>query len=181
MRENTSETGKRISWVIISPSIVNPMGRIVDLQELERFLPGKSKGRIVLTGGSFDILHIGHVKFLSEAKGEGDYLIILLESDQKVKKLKGSNRPVFIQRERAEMLAALGSVDLVVLLRMIEDDADYLNLMTKIKPDIIAVTENDPLIENKRRQAKEVGGELKIISLTKTFSTSKLAKILGVE
>jgi len=79
------------------------------------------------------------------------------------------------------MLAALGSVDLVVLLPMMEDDGDYLNLVMEIKPDIIAVTEDDPQIENKRRQAREVGGELKIVSLTKTFSASKLAKILGVE
>jgi D-beta-D-heptose 7-phosphate kinase/D-beta-D-heptose 1-phosphate adenosyltransferase len=121
------------------------------------------------------------VKFLSEAKGAGDCLIILLESDQKVKKLKGSHRPVFNQRERAEMLSALRSVDLIVLLPMMEDDGDYLNLVMKIKPDIIAVTEDDPQIENKRRQAREVGGELKIILLTKTFSTSKLAKIVGVE
>src|SRR4030042_3165316 len=158
--------------------MANPMGRIVDLQELERFLPGKSRARIVLTGGCFDILHIGHVKFLSEAKGAGDCLIILLESDQKVKKLKGSHRPVFNQRERAEMLSALRSVDLIVLLPMMEDDGDYLNLVMKIKPDLIAVTEDDPQIENKRRQAREVGGELKIVSLTKTFSASKLAKIL---
>jgi len=161
--------------------MVNPMGRIVDSQDLKRFLPEKSKGKIVLAGGSFDILHIGHVKFLSEAKGAEDYLIILLESDQKVKKLKGSHRPVFSQRERAEMLAALTSVDLIVLIPMMENDADYLNLVMKIKPDIIAVTENDPEIENKRRQAREAGGELKIILLTKTFSTSKLAKIVGVE
>ena len=150
------------------------------MQELERFFPGKSEGKIVLTGGCFDILHIGHVKFLSGAKGAGDYLIILLESDQKVKKLKGRNRPVFNQRERAEMLSALASVDLIVLLPMMEDDGDYLNLVTKIKPDIIAVTENDPQIEDRRRQAKGVGSELKIIPLTKTFSTSKLAEILGV-
>jgi rfaE bifunctional protein nucleotidyltransferase chain/domain len=180
MRKNTSETGKLISCVVISPSIVSPMEKMIDLQELERFLPRESKGKIVLTGGCFDILHIGHVKFLSEAKGAGDYLIILLENDEKVKKLKGKNRPVFIQKERAEMLSALRSVDLIVLLPMMENDGDYLNLVAKIKPDIIAVTEDDPQIENKRRQAKEVGGELKIISLTKTFSTSKLAKILGV-
>jgi rfaE bifunctional protein nucleotidyltransferase chain/domain len=151
------------------------------LQELERFLSGKSKGKIVLAGGSFDILHIGHVKFLSEAKGAGDYLIILLESDQKVKKVKGSNRPVFIQKERAEMLSSIRSIDLIVLLPMMENDSDYLNLVMKIKPDIIAVAEDDPHIEKKRRQAKKVGAMLKIISLTKTFSTSKLAKITGVE
>ncbi len=157
------------------------MARIVNLQELKTFLPGKSKGRIVLTGGCFDILHIGHVRFLSEAKGMGDYLIVLLESDKKVEKLKGRNRPVFIQRERAEMLSALESVDLIVLLPMVEGDSDYLNIVTEIKPDIIAVTENDPHIEKKRRQAKEVEGELKVVSFIKTYSTSKLAKILEVE
>jgi FAD synthetase len=157
------------------------MARIVDSQELEKFLPGEGKGRIVLVGGCFDILHIGHVRFLSEAKGMGDYLIVLLESDKKARKLKGRNRPVFIQSERAEMLSSLRSVDLVVLLPMMENDKDYLNLITKIKPGVIAVTENDPNIEKKRRQAEEAGAELKIIPLTKTFSSSKLVKILGIE
>ena len=157
------------------------MARIVNLQELKKFLPRESKGRIVLTGGCFDILHIGHVRFLSEAKRMGDYLVVLLESDKKVKKLKGKNRPVLTQKERAEMLSALESVDLIVLLPMIENDSDYLNLVMKIKPDIIAVTENDPHIEKKKGQAKKIGGELKVISFIKTYSTSKLAKILGVE
>ena len=157
------------------------MARIVDLQKLKKFLPGENKGRIVLTGGCFDILHIGHVSFLSEAKKMGDYLVVLLESDRNVKKLKGRDRPVFIQEERAEMLSALASVDLIVLLPTMQKDSDYLNLVMKIKPDVIAVTEDDPHIEKKRYQAKEIGGELRIISLTKTFSTSKLAKILGME
>ncbi len=157
------------------------MARIVNLQDLKTFLPGRSESRIVVTGGCFDILHIGHVRFLSEAKGMGDYLIVFLESDKNVKKLKGKNRPVFIQKERAEMLSALRSVDLIVLLPMMENDSDYLNLVMKIKPDIIAVTEDDSHIEKKRRQAKEVGAMLKIISFEKTFSTSKLAKILKME
>jgi rfaE bifunctional protein nucleotidyltransferase chain/domain len=157
------------------------MARIVNLQELKTVFQRENKGKIVLTGGCFDILHIGHVRFLSEAKRMGDYLVVLLESDKRVKKLKGKNRPVFIQKERAEMLSALESVDLIVALPMMENDSDYLDLVMKIKPDVIAVTENDPLIEKKRSQAKEVGGKLKIISLAKTFSTSKLAKILGVD
>ena len=132
-------------------------------------------------GGCFDILHIGHVRFLSEAKRMGDYLVVLLEGDQKLKKLKGGKRPIFIQKERAEMLSALGSVDLIVLLRTMETDRSYLNLIKRIKPAVIAVTENDPLIEKKRRQSEEVGSELRIIPLTKTVSTSKLATILGVE
>lgn len=157
------------------------MARIVNLRELTKFLPRKGEDRIVLAGGCFDILHIGHVRFLSEAKRMGDYLVVLLESDKKVKKLKGKNRPVFVQKERAEMLSALENVDLIVLLPTIERDSDYLNLVSKIKPDIIAVTENDPLIEKKRRQAKRIRGELKVVSLRETVSTSKLAKILGVD
>ena len=157
------------------------MARIVNLQELKTFLPRGNKGTIVLAGGCFDILHVGHVRFLSEAKKMGDYLVVLLENDKNVKKLKGKNRPVFIQKERAEMLSALGSVDLIVLLPMMENDCDYLNLVMKIKPDIIAVTENDPHTEKKRRLAKQIGGELKVIPSIKTLSTSKLAKILGVD
>ena len=157
------------------------MGRIVHLKEFEMSLPIEKKGRTVLVGGCFDILHIGHVRFLSEAKKMGDYLIVLLESDEKVKRLKGKSKPVFIQKERAEMLSALQCVDLVVLLPVMENDKDYLNLINKIKPNIIAVTENDPNIEKKQGQAREVGGKLKIVSHIKTFSTSKLAKILGVE
>ena len=157
------------------------MARIVDLQELEKVLPREKKGKIVLAGGCFDILHIGHVRFLSEAKKMGNYLVVLLENDKKVKKLKGENRPIFTQQLRAERLSALNCVDLVVLLPMMENDSDYLNLVMKIKPDIIAVTENDPHIEKKKRQAKTVGGELKVIPFVETLSSSTLAKIIGID
>ncbi len=157
------------------------MPRIVHLQELTTVLPINSEGRIVLTGGCFDILHLGHVRFLSEARAMGDYLVVLLESDERAKELKGRNRPFCNQEERAEMLSALRSVDLIVLLPTMGKDSDYLNLLTKIKPDIIAIAENDPHREKRKRQAKEIGAELEIVSLTKTFSTSKLAKVLGME
>jgi len=157
------------------------MEKVVNLEELKKSLLRKGEGRIVLTGGCFDILHIGHVRFLAEAKQMGDTLVVLLEHDLTVKKLKGENRPVFIQRERAEMLSALGSVDLVVLLPTMENDSDYLNLLKTIKPDIIAVTENDPQMEKRKDQAKQIGRELKVIPVTKTLSTSKLAKMLGVD
>ncbi len=162
-------------------SLLNHMARIVNLRELTKVLPRKGEGRIILAGGCFDILHIGHVRFLSEAKGMGDYLVVLLESDGNVKKLKGKGRPVFTQKERAEMLSSIRSIDLIVLLPMMKNDNDYLSLVMKINPDIIAATEDDPHIEKKRRQAKKVGATLRIVSLTKTFSTSKLANMLGVE
>jgi D-beta-D-heptose 7-phosphate kinase/D-beta-D-heptose 1-phosphate adenosyltransferase len=157
------------------------MARIVNLQELKNFLPRGKKGRILLAGGCFDILHVGHVRFLSEAKKMGGYLVVLLENDKNVKRLKGGNRPIFIQKERAEMLSALGSVDLVVLLPTMENDSDYLNLVMKIKPDIIVVTENDLYVEKKKLQAEIVGGELRVIPFVKTLSTSALAKIVGVD
>ena len=151
------------------------------MQELEKVLPRQKKGKIVLAGGCFDILHIGHVRFLSEAKKMGNYLVVLLENDKKVKMLKGENRPIFAQELRAEMISALNCVDLVVLLPMMGNDRDYLNLVTKIKPDIIAVTENDPHIEKKKRQAETVGGELRLIPFVETLSSSTLAKIIGVD
>jgi len=157
------------------------MASIVHLQELETFLPKEDKGRIVLAGGCFDILHIGHVRFLSKAKKMGDYLIILLESDEKVKKLKGKNRPIFTQEIRAEMLSALICVDLVVVLPMMENDSDYLKLVMKIKPHIIAVTENDLRIEKKKLQAEIVRGEMRVIPFVKTLSSSALAKMIGVD
>ncbi len=166
---------------LISSLTLDPMARIIKLQELEAFLPREDKGRIVLTGGCFDILHIGHVRFFSEAKKMGNYLVVLLENDEKVRKLKGKNRPIFTQEIRAEMLSALICVDMVVLLPMMENDSDYMNLVMKIKPDIIAATENDPRIDKKRRQAKSVGGKLKVVSFTKTLSTSALARIIGVD
>ena len=79
------------------------------------------------------------------------------------------------------MLSALGSVDLVVLLPAIENDSAYLDLVMEIRPNIIAVTENDPRIEEKKVQAKEIGGELRVIPFMKRYSTSRLAKILGVD
>jgi D-beta-D-heptose 7-phosphate kinase/D-beta-D-heptose 1-phosphate adenosyltransferase len=157
------------------------MASIVNLQELETILRRENKGSVVLVGGCFDIFHIGHLRFLSEAKKMGDYLIVLLEKDEKVKKLKGKNRPIFTQDVRAEMLSALNCVDLVVVLPMMEKDSDYLDLLMKVKPDIIAVTENDPRIEKKKHQAETVGGQLRVIPFVKTLSTSALAKTIGVD
>src|SRR3989344_7858927 len=76
----------------------------------------KEHGEIVVTtSGSFDIMHSAHVHFLSKAKREGDVLIVLLNSDESIKRNKGLKRPIIPQKERAKMLAALNSVDYVVL------------------------------------------------------------------
>lgn len=159
------------------------MGKIINLNILkdEVFDIKNKKQSIVLVGGCFDILHVGHIKFLEEAKKNGDILFVLLESDEKVKRLKGSNKPVFSQTERAKVISAVNTVDFVIILPDIKSDTQYDKLIRKIHPDIIAITENDPYTLKKKRQAEDVNGKLIVIPHVKTYSSSKLATIVGIE
>lgn len=137
--------------------------------------------RRVLVGGCFDVLHFGHIMFLKEAKKLGDVLIILLESDEKVRTMKGDKRPIHTQRQRATMLDALLCVDEVVMLPSVTTDTYYKELVSGIKPSIIAVTEGDPIVDKKRVQAESIGAQLTVIPKIHTPSTSQLAKLLGLE
>ncbi len=159
------------------------MAKIINTQLLEKVVQSvrKTDKSIVLVGGCFDILHVGHIKFLKEAKKHGDHLLVILESDETVKKLKGENRPNFPQNDRAEVLSSIKYVDSVVLLNPIGKDDEYNKLILQIRPDIIAVTENDPILEKKKRQVKLVGGKLAVIPFVKTYSSSKLAKLIGLD
>jgi rfaE bifunctional protein nucleotidyltransferase chain/domain len=134
--------------------------------------------KIVLTGGCFDILHIGHVRFLKKAKSFGNYLIVLLESDENIKKIKGKNRPFHKVKERRETLEALRSVDKVIVLPELVNDKTYDDLIKKIKPSSITVTEDDPLIYKKLAQAKSVGAKLNIVKKYKSNSTTSIKKLL---
>ncbi len=93
----------------------------------------KQGKKIVFTNGCFDLLHVGHVRLLQKAKSYGDFLIVGLNSDSSVKKLKGKNRPLCGEKDRAEVLAALEAVDSVVLFK---EETPY-QLIEKIKPDIL--------------------------------------------
>lgn len=131
--------------------------------------------KVVLTGGCFDVLHDAHIRFLTGAKKEGDVLILLLESDENIKKLKGPDRPVNNFIKRANTLEGLGFIDLIVELSPNVSDKYYYNLTKLIQPDIIALTKGDPLTENKEKQAKEVGGEIRIImERDEKYSSTKL-------
>jgi len=95
----------------------------------------KAKGKkIVFTNGCFDILHVGHVRYLKEAKALGDILILGLNSDSSVKSLKGSNRPINNESDRAEVLSALKAIDYVVIF----DEKTAENIVGEVKPDIYA-------------------------------------------
>lgn len=111
------------------------MGQVKNFETIEASLaPLRSAGKkIVFTNGCFDLLHVGHVRYLQEARQLGDVLVIGVNSDASVKRLKGPTRPVQIENDRAEILAALAAVDFTVIFT--EDTPE--NLIHKVKPDIL--------------------------------------------
>lgn len=119
---------------------------------------------IVLVGGCFDILHIGHINFLEKAKKKGDYLFVFLESDQKIKKIKGNQRPIFNQEQRAKILSSLKFVDFIILLPFFSKNINYDNLILKLKPDVIALTKNHSSLKYIKKQAKTISAKIAIVN-----------------
>lgn len=135
----------------------------------------------VLVGGCFDLIHFGHISFLKQAKKQGDTLVVALESDENVRKMKGNARPIHSQQQRKEMLESLSFVDEVLMLPTMHGDRDYYELVRKIHPSVIAITKGDPYKVKKSEQAAEVGAKLIEISKVHSPSTSQLAKLLDLE
>ncbi len=106
--------------------------KLTDLIQMVRDLR-KSGKQIVFTNGCFDILHVGHVRYLAAARSEGDVLVVGLNSDVSVKSIKPGNRPIVTQEQRAEVLAGLAFVDFITIF----DESDPLALISAIKPDIL--------------------------------------------
>lgn len=132
--------------------------------------------KIVLVGGCFDVLHPGHIIFLEKAKKAGNYLVVLLESDEKIRKIKGEKRPVHNQKERALVLSALKAVDFIIPLPYLEKEDDYDRLILKISPDLIAATKGSKDIDHKIRSAKKAGAKVKFV--TKYIGDHSTSKIL---
>jgi len=135
----------------------------------------KKGGRIVFTNGCFDILHSGHAVYLHIARKLGDFLIVGLNTDKSVRKLKGANRPIMLFKDRALLLAHFDFVDLVVGF----GDDTPLNLIKKLKPEILAKGADYKISEIVG--AKEVlnsGGIVKRIKLVKGKSSSVLIRKL---
>ena len=112
----------------ISPKIIKREDFLKTLESIRQ--DGK---RIVFTNGCFDILHIGHVRYLQSAKAEGDILVIGLNSDLSVQIIKGEKRPVIGEQQRAEVLASVGFVDYIILF----DEPDPHKLIADIAPDVL--------------------------------------------
>ena len=133
--------------------------------------------KVVFTNGCFDILHLGHVRYLREAKKLGDILIIGLNSDNSVSALKGPSRPYISEMERAEILASLEFVDYVVIFEEVRPD----NLIRLVKPDIHVKGGDYKVSELPERKIVEaLGGKVVVIPPIKGRSTTGIVeRILG--
>jgi rfaE bifunctional protein nucleotidyltransferase chain/domain len=145
--------------------------KVQSLPDAKKEIEGlKTLGKkIVFTNGCFDILHIGHARYLYEARDLGDYLIVAVNSDRSVRAIKGPGRPVTNQDERAEMLAALGCVDSVIIF----DEETPLKVIEFLAPDIL-VKGGDWKIEDiiGSDVVAACGGEIRSIPFVEGFSTT---------
>lgn len=140
------------------------------LSELIGQLKGENK-KVVSTNGCFDILHLGHITYLDEARRLGDILIVGLNSDSSVKKLKGQNRPINSQQIRALQLSGLESVDYVTVF---EEDTPE-NLLGIIKPSIhVKGGDYNPNDLPEKKIVEANGGKIICVSVLKGFSTTNL-------
>ena len=127
--------------------------------------------RIVLANGCFDILHVGHTRYLSGARAEGDVLVVALNSDKGVRRLKGPGRPVLPENERAEIIAALESVDYVTIF----DEPTVEPLLEALRPNVHAKgTDYTPETVPERAAADRLGIRVAIVGDAKNHSTRNL-------
>lgn len=150
------------------------MTKLKTQTELVKIVHGlKEQGKkIVTTNGTFDLIHVGHVRTLEASKKLGDILIVGLNSDKSVKSYKGKGRPLNSEKDRAEMLSALACVGYVVVF----DEPDPRALLEKIKPDIHTNLETygEQCIE--ADTVKKNGGKLVLLPVVKGYSTTELIK-----
>jgi rfaE bifunctional protein nucleotidyltransferase chain/domain len=127
--------------------------------------------RIVLANGCFDLLHVGHIRYLEAARRLGDILVVGINSDEQVKGLKGANRPLMPENERAEIVAALRFVDLVTIF----GEPTVAELIRAIRPDIHAKgTDYTEETVPEREIVREYGGRTAIVGDPKNHSTTAL-------
>ena len=127
--------------------------------------------RLVFTNGVFDLLHVGHVRYLAEARALGDALVVAINSDRTVRELKGPDRPVFDQAERAEILAALRSVDYVTIF----DDISPRGLIAALLPDVLVKGGDYQLDQiHGREEVEAAGGNVISLPFVEGASTSNL-------
>ena len=133
--------------------------------------------RLVFTNGVFDLLHVGHVRYLTQARELGDALVVAINSDRTVRELKGPDRPVFNEAERAEILAALRMVDYVTIF----DDVSPRSLISELLPDVLVKGGDYDLDQiHGREEVEAAGGKVVSLPFVEGASTTTLIdKIRG--
>ena len=149
------------------------MNNILSWDELRKAveLRRRDGSQIVFTNGCFDILHAGHVCYLHKAKNAGDVLVVALNSDSSVRKIKGEKRPIVPQKERAEVVASLKSVDYVTIF----EETTPIKLIEYLRPDILvkgADWQEDEIAG--RDSMLSWGGEVILIPIVEGVSTTKI-------
>lgn len=158
---------EEINELIRSHGSLSFESKIKKVDELCELLKNRGEKKLVFTNGCFDILHAGHVKYLAKAREFGDILVLGLNSDRSVRELKGQSRPVNSEFDRASVLAALGSVDYVVIF----DELTPLDLIKALKPDILVKGAD---YAGKEVVGSEVVGDVRLVEFVKGRSTTNL-------
>ena len=153
--------------------------KIVDLEELfDRSKKLRAAGKkLVATNGCFDLLHVGHVRYLQAARALGDFLAIGLNSDRSVRELKGRGRPIMTETDRAEVLAALGCVDLVTIF----PEMRATRFLVAARPAIYVKGgdySSETLNDEERAALEQIGAEIRLVPFEAGYSTSGLIEQL---
>ena len=153
---------------------------VLELEELKKIvgLAKSTDKKVVFTNGCFDILHAGHVTYLLQAAREGDILVVGLNSDASVSAIKGPDRPIVPQDERALIIAALGCVDHVIVF----EDNDTVPLLEALKPDIYAKGGDytlDTINQDERRLVEGYGGRIALLPGVDGRSTTNIIQRLS--
>ncbi len=152
--------------------------KILSLEQMlgERQRLRAAGARLVFTNGVFDLLHVGHVRYLTEARALGDALVVAINTDRTVRELKGPDRPVFDQAERAEIIAALKVVDYVVVF----DDVSPRKLIATLLPDVLVKGGDYQLDQiHGREEVEAAGGRVISLPFVKGASTTALIERMG--
>jgi rfaE bifunctional protein nucleotidyltransferase chain/domain len=153
--------------------------KILSLEELlsERSRLRSERKRLVFTNGVFDLLHVGHVRYLEQARSFGDALVVAVNSDQTVRELKGDSRPIVPESERAEILASLRSVDYVTIF----DDVSPRSLIANLLPDVLVKGGDYGLDEiHGRKEVEASGGEVISLPFVTGSSTTAIVERMKV-
>lgn len=162
----------------VSQGKMKPDERVLPQADLlSRVLEARQKGaKIVFANGCFDVLHVGHIRYLQGARALGDLLVVGINSDRQVAVLKGPGRPIMAETERAEMVASIAAVDLVTIF----DEPTVENLLLALRPDIHAKgTDYTSETVPEREVVRSYGGQVAIVGDPKNHSTSEILDRMG--